>query len=220
MTTLPAINDPIVVRDGNGRSYLSRVEDSTPGVLTLARPLDGPATDPFAAGAELWVTWTTVRGTAVLPVRLTESVTQGRVRVWIVAVLGDVWYEQRRAYVRVAAVGPMTLQIITGEDIGEPIPARLIDVSEGGLRCSVSVSVEADAENPFADDVEVVSRFRFRDTEFEVPGRVRAGVGGHSELPEGRAELIVLFNQPVKRADALRRHVFAEQIHQRRSTKR
>lgn len=232
MNELPGINDAVVIRDLNGRSYASRVEDVTSAGLTVARPFDLSATDPVDVDDDLVVTWTCPAGVAVLPVRLDRSRTVGRLLLWDVEILGDTWMEQRRAHVRVRADGPVILQIVPEDPDDDRVPdesvpgdavlgtgvpdtsatgvpcGQLIDIGEAALQCSIT--------NPALDEllavgVRVVARFQLRDTEFVLPGR--AIIRRPACLQSERARLVVCFEHSDKDADALRRQVFAQQVH-------
>lgn len=202
----PSVNDPVVLRDHDHREYRSRVEDTGPDALTVARPLDLPADRDVGPGAELLVTWSCPRGIAVLPVRLVGTHTEGDLRLWSTAVLGAGWVEQRRRFVRVPASGPLTLRPRDDDPAVEAIAGTLIEISEGALRCVV----EAGTADHLAYDEQVTAGFRFGDGEFAVPARI--GVRRPGARPAELAELVVVFDEPVQDADALRKQIFAQQL--------
>jgi c-di-GMP-binding flagellar brake protein YcgR len=210
MDSLPSINDPVVLRDEAGREYRSRVEDLEPGVLTVAQPLDLPAEHAFRPGTGMLVTWTCARGTAVLPTRLLGVHAEGRLRLWTMAITGDGWVEQRRRFVRVPASGPLTLRLRGDQPALEAVSGHLLDMSEAALRCAVDATT---AERLLANDVEVTAIFRFGDAEFAIPART--GFRRPSERPSEQAELVVIFDEPVECADALRKQIFARQLRTR-----
>lgn len=214
MESFPGVNGLVVLRDSAGREYRSRVEDLAPGVVIVAQPFDLPAEHDYRPGTELLVTWTCERGTAVLPSQLLGTHVEGRLRLWSMGITGDGWVEQRRRFVRVPASGRVTLKPRSDEPPVKAVRGYLLDVSEAALRCAVDV---ATADTILTDGVEVSASFRFGDDEFAIPARIgfrrpNAHPGDESEL----AELVVLFDEPVRSADALRKQIFAEQLRTRR----
>lgn len=209
--TPPEINARVVLRDDE-RAFLSRVEDVAPGVLTVARPHDLPVEHDYVPGAELLVTWSCPRGIAVLPTRLVDTHVEGSLPLWSMAVIGDGWTEQRRQFVRVEATGALTLRGRGEEAPIGTVRANLVDVSEAALRCAVD---PATAAQVLVEDAEVTAGFRLGDREFALPARVAFRRPG--ERPNGQAELVVLFDEPVADADALRKEVFAQQLRNRRT---
>jgi len=192
-----------VLRDGAGRSYRSRVEDLGPGTLTVARPLELPAA--HGPNAEVLVTWSCSRGIAVLPTRLVGAYDEGQVALLSLAITAEAWVEQRRRFVRVPASGPLTLRM-RDEPTAETVTAHLLDISEAALRCAVNPA----AAELLVDDVGLTATFRFGECEFTIPARV--GFCRPTDRPAERAELVVLFDEPVKEADALRKEVYAQQL--------
>ena len=200
----------MVLRDQNDRQYRSRVEGADASTLTLARPLDLPADQDLDPGAEWLVTWSLTGGIGVLPAHLVDTRTEGNLRLWSMVVAGAGWVEQRRRFVRVPAHGLVMLHpqgSAVGEDEDEPevVPGTLVDISEGALRCAVH-DAHLDA---LGYDDKVTAWFKFGDVDFTIPARIgsrRTGVR-HAEV----THLVVLFEEPVREADALRRQIFAQQ---------
>jgi c-di-GMP-binding flagellar brake protein YcgR len=207
----PRINDPIVLRDDD-RAYRSRVEDVGPDRLTVARPLDLPTEHAPVVGAEMLVTWSCPRGIAVLPTRLLDVHAEGGLALWSMAITGDGWVEQRRRFVRVPVGGSVTLRPRDAEPAVGTVTGHLLDVSEAALRCTVDA---ATADDTLVDDVEVTVGFRLGDREFAIPARI--GFRRPSARPTELAELVVLFDEPVTDADALRKQVFDQQLRNRRA---
>jgi hypothetical protein len=207
---LPEINDPVVLRIDD-RTFSSRVEDLGSGVLMLARPLDLPAEHGCVPGVPMQVTWLCPGGTAVLPTRLLDTHTDGALTLWSVAITGDSWVEQRRRFVRVPASGPLTLRLLGDKSPVETVAAHLLDVSEAAVRCAVEAEVTDDI---LVREVKVVAEFRLDDREFAIPARI--GFRRPTAHLAERAELVVMFDEPVKDADALRKQIFALQVRVRR----
>lgn len=206
----PEINDPVMLRDDE-LEYRSRVEDLGPGLVTVARPLGLPAEHRYEPGVELQVAWSCPRGVAVLPTRLLETRIERGVALWLLEVAGEGWVEQRRRFVRVPVVGPVTL-VGRGDDPVEAVTVHLVDVSEGALRCTAAPGEAADA---LAEEVAVTARFRLGESDFVVPGRILHR--RPAAKPVENAELVVLFDEPVAAADALRKEIFAQQLRNRRA---
>jgi hypothetical protein len=215
----PDINDPVVLRDHQEQLYRSRVEGLEPGVIVVARPFDLLAAQVYDLGTAFQVTWSSERGVAVLPTRLADAHREGTVPLWSLEVTGDGWIEQRRSFVRVPAAGALTVQLhgveateaLAGPPAG-PLAGQLVDISEAALRGAVAA---ASARGVLAEGVEVTASFRFGDRDFALPGRIL------SHRPSARradlVEFVVVFDEPVDDADALRKQVYAEQLRARRT---
>jgi hypothetical protein len=80
-------------------------------------------------------------------------------------------------------------------------------VSEGGVRCSVAAGA---ADRFLVGSKEVVAEFRLGSVDFVMPGGVeflRA-----TKRPTEVEDLVVVFDEPVPDADALRKAVFALEL--------
>jgi len=198
----PRVNDLVTLLDQDDREYRSRVEDVEGEVLTVARPLDLVVDHRLDLGAELLVSWAATNGIAVLPVRLIAAHTDTAVATWSLSATRDGWIEQRRRYVRVPASGPLELRLLGDGQTVEALSGTLVDMSEGALRCMVS-DVQADTLE--TDLVRV--GFRFGDQAFDIPGRIVFRRSGTQPT-----QLVVLFDEPVREADQLRRQIFAQQL--------
>jgi hypothetical protein len=80
-------------------------------------------------------------------------------------------------------------------------------VSEAALRCTVE---GRSASAALAEGAEVSARFRLGDGDFELRGRISAR--RPSNRSSSLVELVVMFEDPGKAADELRREIFAEQL--------
>lgn len=205
MDVLPVVNELIVLRDHDEREYQSRVEDLRTGAMTVAQPLDLPVGHTLGPGSDLLATWHCPRGIAVLPIRLTAVYAEHALRLWSAIITGPGWVEQRRRFVRIPASGPVRLHPVGGEEGAAPVPARLIEISEGALRCTIS----AEALTGLGEPGPVVADFGFGDEIFAIPGQIRyQRTGVH---PDDPMQLVVEFDEPVRDADALRKLIFAQQ---------
>jgi len=206
----PRVNELVTLIDPGDQEYRSRVEDVGDESLVVARPLDLLADHRLEPGTELLVSWAAPNGIAVLPVRLVADGTDGLVAIWTLTPTRDGWIEQRRRYVRVPASGPLQLRLRGADQAVEALSGTLVDLSEGALRCAVDLSM-ADAL-----DTDLVSAsFHFGDQQFDIPARIvfRRPVAPPTQV----TQLVVLFDEPVREADQLRRQIFAQQL---RSTHR
>jgi hypothetical protein len=206
----PGLNEPVQIHADDDREYRSRVEGSDGDVLTVARPLDLPLHSDLTPGADLHLTWSSDKGVAALPVRLIASYAEGSLGLWSLEVTGQGWVEQRRRFVRIPAAGSIALRSEDGEDAG-PITATLVEVSEGALRCAVSVAAAARV----VESAAVTAVFRLGDAEFALASRVQA----RRPLARGTdlVHVVVAFDEPVPDADVLRKEIFALQLRSLRS---
>jgi len=203
----PNLNDPVVLRDHADREYRSRVEDLGDDLLVVARPHDLPADEPFDSGTELSVAWADADGgVKVLPTRILSAHTEGTLRLWSLVVTGPASAQQRRRFVRVPATGLVALRPADDEK-ADLVKGNLIDVSEGAVRCTVGAGA---ADRFLTGDNQVVAEFRFGASDFAIPGRVE--FLRPTAHPAQFEELVVVFDEPVADADALRKQVFAQQV--------
>jgi hypothetical protein len=210
----PDVNDPIVLRDHAGRGHRSRVEDIGEDLMVVAQPLDLPAGETFGTGTELSVAWPDARGIAVLPTRILAAHAEGTLRLWSLVVTGPAYVEQRRRFVRVPATGPVALLPAAGSET-EAVAGSLIEVSEGAVRCTVAAGA---ADCFLAGRNEVSAEFRFGNGDFAVPGRVE--FLRPTSQPAELEEIVVVFDEPVASADALRKQIFGQERRTLRAGKR
>ena len=203
----PEINDPVVLRDDAGRELASRVEDRAEGLLIVEQPPDLPAEATFGNGTDVRVAWADANGDiTVLPTRMLGAHVTGTLQVWSLAVTGPPSMAQRRRFERVATAGPVALRSAEGADT-EAVTGRLVDVSERAIRCSVATG---SADRFLGARNEVIAAFTLGTAEFAVPGRVEFARG--TKRPTELEELVVVFDEPVAEAEALRKHLFAEEV--------
>jgi c-di-GMP-binding flagellar brake protein YcgR len=201
----PRVNDLVTLFDQDDREYRSRVEGIDGEVLTVARPLDLSADHRFDAGVELLVSWAATNGVAVLPVRQIAADTDGLVATWSLSPTRAGWIEQRRRYVRVPAGGPLALRLRGEGQAVEALSGTMVDLSEGALRCAVNAALADALETDL-----VQASFRFGDQQFDIPGRIVFRRPGSRSTQV--VQLVVLFDEPVREADLLRRQIFAQQL--------
>ncbi len=205
MEVVPVVNELIVLRDHDDRDYQSRVEDLRPGVMIVAQPLDLAVDHTLGPGSDLLALWSCPRGIAVLPVRIIATYTEGALRLWSTTITGPGWVEQRRRFVRVPASGAVRLRLVGDDPEPETVPAKLIEISEGALRCTVSDA----AFESLAEAGPVQAGFRFGDVDFSIPGHINIRrPGAHTDDP---MQVVVEFDEPIRDADTLRKLIFAQQ---------
>jgi c-di-GMP-binding flagellar brake protein YcgR len=203
----PKVYDPVVLRDQAGRQYASRVENLGAGLVVVAQPPDLPADEAVVNGTELRVAWAESGGAVtVLPTRILAAHAEGALQLWSLVVTGPALLEQRRRVERVDATGPVALRSPGGNQTAA-VTGSLIDISEKALRCCVKAG-SADAF--LWDRNEVIAEFSVGTANFAVPGRVEFVRA--TKHPTQFEELVVLFDEPVADADALRKHIFAQDV--------
>jgi c-di-GMP-binding flagellar brake protein YcgR len=205
----PNVNDPVVLHDEADREYLSRVEDLGSNLLVVARPHDLPADEEFGSGTELSVAWSDSDGVVrVLPTRIMIAYVEGTLALWSLIVTGPASTQQRRRFVRVPASGPVAIRPAGGKaKKTDVVNGSLIDLSEGGVRFAVGAGT---ADGFLTGRDKVIAEFRFGASDFAVPGHVE--FLRPTARPSEFEELVVVFDEPVADADALRKQVFAQQV--------
>lgn len=202
------VNDPVVLRDSAGRQYASRVENLGEGLVVVAQPAALPDEEAFLNGTELSVAWAESDDVVtVLPTRILATHGEGASRAWSLIVTGPALVEQRRRVERVAATGPVVLRSSGGSETAA-VTGSLVDISEKAVRCYVRAG---SADGFLSDRNEVVAEFRVGTENFAVPGRVEFVRA--TKHPTQFEELVVLFDEPVADVDALRKHLFAQEVH-------
>ncbi|WP_433214068.1 PilZ domain-containing protein [Dactylosporangium sp. CS-047395] len=129
MTTLPAINALVDVVLMDGEAYQSRVEDASNKRLTVAAPFGVMDADVPKLGASMELAWVAGDRRQAVDVRLVEL---GRERPprWSLEAVGSIRLQTRRNYVR--GGGGEWVEV---EHNGTTYTGRVIDLSEGGVRC-------------------------------------------------------------------------------------
>lgn len=213
MPTLPELHRLVTVSDLDGREFASRVEDVSPGLLVLARPLTLPLEHGFQLGRPLFVSWPDPDGLTSATGTLVATRARGPLGLWDVQQQGKLSRQQRRNFVRVPALGAMEL-VATGEP-GSPFPhlaGHLLDVSEAALRCALRPS---DARL-LAPSMELTASFSLDAHRFTLPAEVLRAEPGRRD--ENAVELVLTLEPSEAEAAELRRLIFTEQLRQRRQT--
>ena len=203
----PNVHDPVVLRDDAGREFSSRVENLGERLVVVAQPHDLPADETFGNGSEIRVLWADSDGAVtMLPTRILAVHAEGNVQVWSLVVTGTASIAQRRRVERVDAAGPVALRSPEGNDT-DPVTGSLVDASEMAIRCSVKAG---SADRFLRDRNEVIAEFRLGTAEFAVLGRVE--LVRATKHPTQFEDLIVVFDEPVADADALRKQLFTLEV--------
>ncbi len=200
----------------------SRVEDVDVDAIAVAAPRGRGDLEPPADGEKVELRWPSGRGVYGLRVRVVERYRDG-VALWWCEPAGPLVTVQRRAFVRARASGGLVHVALTRrEDDAAVAEGYVVDLSEGGLRASVSgweggegecvVHVRLTAPSAFDDDGAPTAF-----AEHEMTGTVLRTLAATTPEP-GRSlvDVSVEFWQPVPHADALRAVVFAWQRAARR----
>lgn len=207
MEQRPKVHDPVLLRDSAGRQYPSRVENLGQGLVVVAQPSALPDDEPFGNGTELSVAWAESDDVVtVLPTRILAAHADGPLQLWSLLVTGPAIVEQRRRVERVVVAGPVVLRP-PGGDEATAVTGSLVDISEKAVRCTVGTG---SADGFLSDRNEVVAEFSIGTAGFAVPGRVEFVRA--TKHPTRFEELVVLFDEPVADADALRKHLFAHDV--------
>jgi PilZ domain len=215
MTVLPSIHELVTLRDRDQRQFRTRVEGVGENALTVTRPRDLPAEHTFDLDSDLQVAWNRPTGVEVVPARLAEITREGVVGLWGLEITGEGWREQRRAYVRAPVTGKVTMSwaaVRPDETEATPLEARaqLSDVSEAGLRCQLPARPLPGLEQR---DVKVMVDFDLDNNPFRLSGSV-LHIRPHAKLT-AVLEVVVLFAQPGRQGDALRKIVYNKQMQER-----
>jgi hypothetical protein len=208
------INTLIEIDIPDGPQLPSRVEDSDGSILTLAGPPS--LLEPPEPGDPIRLLWSAgLRGRYVAPVELVEIV-KGTLPLWRVKLAGETSIEQRRRFARVPVPVPEPVQL-RGKPADKDIQGRIIDISEGGLRCRLDE--DALEEGVLVDDAlgegQAVSiSTRLDDHALSARGRVLRIFRGQSSKD---LELVITMHLDENDAGFVRRYVMREQIRARRA---
>lgn len=200
----------VMLRDQGGDAFASRVESTSDGSLTVAKPIGVPAADPYPIGTPFDVMWTDPTGLNVLPTRLTATHAEAPVLLWELTAVGEPHALQRREFARVPVFGRL---VLTARDADPPAVARhgyLVDMSE----VAIATSVWADADDPLlAVGTEVACLFTAHGEEFRRDGRILSARPSDQDC---ELWVVIRLEQTEGEAKALRRQVFAAQVDIRR----
>lgn len=211
---LPRIGTPMYVVHSEGVNYRSRLEAADGDTLTLTAPLETTGPTAPLPGRRLEVFWAQTRSRVVLPCRLVEVADTAPYR-WILVADGVPRHSNRREYVRGGGGGAVRLTVeaeVGAEgDAGEAVTGRLLDISEGGLRCWVARAPQVGAGDRLS------AAFLLDGDEVELSATV---LDVRDAWDEPGQHIICTFRTGEGTARLIRRHVFAWEIAERREFER
>jgi hypothetical protein len=194
--------------DGDGVSYRTRLEEADGDKLSLAAPLETNAEDLPAPGQRLDVYWALPRTRVILPCRLIEINESSPFR-WVLEAVGQPKQSNRRRYVRGGGGGAVRLMAeVEQEEDQEHVVGRLLDISEGGLRCWVP-RVPGIGKGDAMQASVPLGR-----TDLDISGSV---LSVRDAWDEPGQHMILTFETSEREARLIRQHVFAWEIAERRS---
>jgi hypothetical protein len=199
---LPRVGTAMYVVHAEGVNYRSRLESIDGETLSVAAPLETADADAPRPGQIVEVFWAQPRARIILPCRLVE-IAESPYR-WVLEPIAAPVISNRREYVR-GGGGPEVE--LAGEE-EQRITGRLLDISEGGLRCWVS----SPAELKVGDKMQAWVTLGAGDVEVE--GAVHT-VREADEEPGHH--VILTFRTPEQVARVIRQHVYAWEIAERRA---
>jgi hypothetical protein len=198
---LPRIGTAMYVMHAEGVNYRSRLESVDGGTLSVTAPLETNEQDAPKPGQVVEVFWAQPRARIILPCRLVE-IEESPYR-WVLEPIAAPVISNRREFVR-GGGGP-SVELSSDED--QRVNGRLLDISEGGLRCWVANP----ASLKVGDKMQAWVTLGAGDVAVEgAVHTVRA-----AEAEPGH-HVILTFRTPEQVARVIRQHVYAWEIAERR----
>jgi hypothetical protein len=200
---LPRVGTPMYLVHAEETNYRSRLEGVEDEVLRVAAPLETTGPEVPQAGQAIEVFWAQPRTRVILPCLLVE-ITDSAPYQWRLQPTGVPQPGNRREFVR-GGGGPEVQ--LGAEPEEQMLDGRLLDISEGGLRCllpmrgkfEVGDTISASLRLETADVEVTGSVYRLREA-FRTPGW----------------EMVVIFRPDEKTAQLIRQYVYAWEIAERR----
>lgn len=202
MADLPRVGTAMYVVHAEGVNYRSRLESIDGETLSVTAPLETTDGDMPKPGQIVEVFWAQPRARIILPCRLVE-IAESPYR-WVLEPIAAPVISNRREFVRGGGGAPVEL----AGDEEQRITGRLLDISEGGLRCWVA----APAEMKVGDKMQAWVTLGAGDVEVE------GAVHTVREADEDSGHHVILtFRTPEQVARVIRQHVYAWEIAERRA---
>lgn len=180
---------------GHDAGLRSSVTEVAGDELVIAAPVEPPGMAPLPLGGELSLSWTSDRGLHRLGVQLRQRLT--RPPRWRVGVVAPPQREQRRAGYRVPVMSDVDV-CLDGTWCG----GRLVDLSEGGLRCLLVPGTDVAERAPCRVRLDLVRRGLELSA---LVVRVREGVDAMVDIG------VQFVDVPAALSDELRRYLFDAQ---------
>jgi hypothetical protein len=198
---LPRVGTAMYVVHAEGVNYHSRLESIDGETLSVAAPLETTGEDAPRPGQIVEVFWAQPRARIILPCKLVE-IAESPYR-WVLEPIAEPVMSNRREYVRGGGGPPVKLadyedQLLNG---------RLLDISEGGLRCWVAAPGDMKVGDKLQASVALGAG------EVEVEGAVHTV---RAALEEPGHHVILTFRTRETVARVIRQHVYAWEIADRR----
>jgi hypothetical protein len=203
VSELPGIGTPMYLVHTEETNYRTRLESIDGGTLSVAAPLETTGPVVPQPGQEIEVFWVQPRARVVLPCRLI-AIADAAPRRWTLEPVGSPKQSNRREYVR-GGGGPA---VRLAADAEEPLlDGRLLDISEGGLRCWVPQATTTKAGDRMR------ASLRLDTGHLEQEGTVHTV---RDAVEEPGHHLILRFQSDERTARLIRQHVFAWELAERR----
>ncbi|MDR3600695.1 MAG: PilZ domain-containing protein [Desulfosporosinus sp.] len=142
---LPGLAVDIVVEEGDyGGEYRTRIEEVEENTLSVGAPLEHGELVPLREGTKVkLIFWDKVAAYTV------EAIIVQRIAVpisiFVLELTSSVTKVQRRNYVRVPALFPLTFEMVTREGLSDRHKAMMLDLSGGGMQFLTETRVEKTA---------------------------------------------------------------------------
>lgn len=184
-------------------NYRSRLESVEGDMLSVAAPLETDGSEAPRPGETVEIFWAQPRARVILPCRLVEISDTAPYR-WTLQPIGTPQPSNRREFVRGGGGPAVQLGAEPEEALGH---GRLLDISEGGLRCRLLEKPAIKVGDPMS------ASLRLDTGDVEVTGTVHTV---REASGEPGYEIILLFRADETTAQLIRQHVFTWEIAERR----
>ncbi|BEL03205.1 hypothetical protein Q0Z83_013960 [Actinoplanes sichuanensis] len=202
MVEFPPVGTPVFLTADAEATYRSRLEEVDGMQIAVAAPLETTDRITLQPGQKLDLFWAQPRSRAVLPCRLVSAGDDASSR-WVLEAVGAPAISNRRQFVRGGGGGALHLMA----DEQGPLGARLLDISEGGLRCWTEHAVQA------AVNDRIQAAVSLHGGKVEIDGVVHA-VRDAWDMPGYNVVMRFQAEEPL--AQSIRQHIFAAEIAERR----
>jgi hypothetical protein len=200
---LPRLGTAMYLVHSEETNYRSRLEAVEGDILTVAAPLETDGAQAPRPGQTVEIFWAQPRARVILPCRLVEITDTAPYR-WTLQPIGTPQPSNRREFVR-GGGGPAVR--LGAEPEEAPQPGRLLDISEGGLRCRLPEKPAIKVGDPMS------ASLRLDTGDLEVTGTVHTV---REASGESGYEVILIFRADEITSQLIRQHVFTWEIAERR----